>query len=223
MNVEQLLEEGRKLARPCVYLTPKRNGSLAAIWGGDGLIAPDTQNQKFLRHWLSLDCRFLPTGFDLNGCLSLYVDEDGADESGIVAVDFCATLSNLLGSSGIELFAHGEISWPPIDAIFALGSGAVARWLGECDWQKNWPYNSNFRDSEIVAAYEDRLRSQNPLFGAREDVFAMLGGWNEPWPEGDWPDLLAQKLTIFTYRDAEPYVEVWLDENRKFAIIQRIS
>jgi hypothetical protein len=32
MTFEQLIEEDRKLQRPCAFLRPERNGPVAAIW-----------------------------------------------------------------------------------------------------------------------------------------------------------------------------------------------
>ncbi len=239
MNIDQLIEEARKIARPCVDLTQDDNGVLAAIWDGPGLVenrvAPSCSSGIF-RHWLSWDCRFMPPEFeDLRGCLSLYMEEwcEENDPSlegelpdewpAIVASDESRQLSRELSLAGTKLFAHSSLSWPWIDAVFRFGSPAIQEWLADCDWQPKWVYNNNFRDSNIVADYEEFLRSRDPYFGEMEDVFARLGGWHLPWPEDDWVELLDKRLVAMTYRDAEPWLEVWLAENGDLDVLERIT
>lgn len=221
MNSKQLIEEGRHLMRPCVHLKQSNKGApLAALWGGSGS-TPLSDDISPMRHWLSLDCRCMPEGFeDLTGCLSVYVDTRG--KQGIVAVAHSMQLG-LSHTTGLELFAHPGSSWPPIDAIFRFGSSPVKDWIAKCGWKPEWLYNSNFKDHHIVSAYEEHIREQNPFFREEEDVYAMLGGWHESWPENDWCDLLDKRLVVFTYQEAEPWVEVWVDRSQNFQVIQRVS
>lgn len=64
-----------RLARQCVLL--KWSGSadkLAGVWGGRGAVPPPAGP---FRHWLSIDCRFLPAGLGPSrGILSVYTNED---------------------------------------------------------------------------------------------------------------------------------------------------
>ena len=80
-------------------------------------------------------------------------------------------------------------SLPPIDAIFRNGSGMVAEFLKAHAWDPNWPYNDNFK-SEAARAYVAAWMRQCPLY--MDDVVAVKGGWNMPWPDGDW-DALARR------------------------------
>lgn len=225
VNREQLMEEARQLARPCIDLTQDEGAPLAAIWGGVGLVPPPS-SQGLLRHGFSIDCRFLPAGYeDLRGCFSVYVDEDEwtEDEGGIVTRDEAIQLTDKWYLAGTKLFAHSSLSWPWIDAIFRFGSPFVEEWLTDCGWQPEWPYNGNFRDSKVVEDYEEFLRQQDPYFGEMEQVFVRLGGWHLPWPDGDWAELLDKRLVAMTYHDAEPWLEVWTDDKRNFEVLQRIT
>lgn len=240
MNHKQFMEEARKVARPCVDLTQDDSGPLAAIWGGAGLVenrvAPSCSTSGF-RHWLSVDCRFLPPGYEeLRGCLSVYIeenqwkegdawpeDEEPAEWPTIVARNETLQLPTDWNLAGTKLFAHPNVSWPWVDAIFRFGSPAIQEWLADCDWEPERPFDGNFRDSNIVANYEENLRGRDPYFGEMEQVCARLGGWHLPWPEDDWVELLDKKLVAMTYRDAEPWLEVWLDKERNFEVLERIT
>jgi hypothetical protein len=213
MTGEQLLEEGRKLSRPCVYLRDMGEGDVAAVWGGPGAVAAPDSSYK---HWLSLDCRFLPEPANLAGCLSVYTDEE---EGGIAAVDTAVIL--LPTKDGIPLFGHNDLSMPPIDAIFRFGSAAVQDWLRDNAWEPEWGYNDNFSGRDAVAGYESAVQKMSPLYTGT--AFAQLGGWNMPWPEGDWEELLDQTLLVWTFQDAEPWVEVWQDAEHELRVIQRIT
>jgi hypothetical protein len=221
MTAEQLIAEGERLSRPCIYLRPFSDGrETAGIWGGTGIV-PVLDDSY--RHWLTLSSNILPDGFgDLSGCLSVYVAEDA--ENGTVAVDETASLPTDM-TEGTLLFGYTGISYPPIDAVFRFGSPNVHEWLQSNGWQLDWPYNSNFKGREVVEAYENYIQRRNPLFApdSMGGIYAMVGGWHEPWPEGDWEDLLRNRLLLFTYQDAEPFIEVWRDESGSFQVIQRIT
>jgi len=225
MTTEQFIEEARQLARPVFHLTKNQsNGApLAAYWGGSPLVTHPVASDPKFRHWLSIDCRFLPARFeDLKGCLSVYANEN--EEEGIVAVDASMQIDSTSQSvPGLPLFAHPATSWPPIEAIFKFGSPAFKQWHSGEGHSQNSPEVYRLERSTVFGAYDQHLRMNNPLLGWPCGVYAALGGWSEPWPENDWYDLQEKRLVLFTYEDAEPYIEVWLDDNHNFQVIQRIS
>ncbi len=214
MTGEQLIAEGRHLARPCVYL--RLSGEhFAAIWGGEGIV---WCGDGPYRHWLSIACRFIPAGNDgVTGCLSIYTHEDDC-VSGMVTVDDSLTLPD--PTDGLKLYAHPESSLPPLEAVFKLGSSDVADWLRANNWQPDWGFNDNFPDRTPVDSYERAYQNQLPLFN--DSAHAVLGGWHMPWPDGDWDELVDKRLIAWTFAESEPWVEVWDDEGR-FRVIQRIT
>jgi hypothetical protein len=214
MTGEQLIAEGRRLARPCVYLCTSGD-HFAAIWGGKGVV-PGGDGPY--RHWLSVACSYIPGGeAKPSGCLSIYTDEDDCD-SGIVALDDSLTLPEW--AEGLRLYAHPGSSLPPIDAVFKFGSREVAEWLAANEWQPAWGHNDNFPDSAPVALYEREYQKQLPLYSG--GAHAVLGGWHMPWPDGDWDELVDKRLIVWTFAESEPWVEVWKDEG-SFHVIQRIT
>ena len=79
---------------------------------------------------------------------------------------------------GTKLYPHEAGSLPPVDAVFRYGSSAVQEWLRSEEWQPDWGYNENFRDTEPVEEYERVFQAQSPLHAGGEH--ALLGGWHFP-------------------------------------------
>ena len=116
-------------ARPSVLLkgvgTP---GSLCGVWGGPGCIPAPAGP---FRHWLSIDCRFLPAGLEPSrGVLSVYTNEEDC-VSGYAGHDPAARLDVGVGH---PLYAHPAPSLPPPDALSAEDDVAYIRL-----WQANCP------------------------------------------------------------------------------------
>lgn len=215
MTGDDLIAEGERLARPCVHLCPAGDPSAAAaVWRGPGVVPPPGDGYE---HWLSIDCRFLPVGAGpSSGCLSVYTEDD--DRHGAVTHDPSASLSSVRG--GRPLYACPARSLPPLEAVFLRGSPAVAAWLASLGWPPGWGYNGNFPDAEAADAYRAAQHVNLPFDG--EAVFAVLGGWPVPWPDGDWPELVDLPLVVFTLAESEPWVEAFrLDGG--FRVIQRVS
>jgi hypothetical protein len=218
MTAEELLTEAERLARPCVHLRPNGSpGRYAAVWGGAG--AATSLGNEFL-HWLTVDCAFFPAGLTpRTGCLGVYTSETTRGRaSGMVVHEPAARLSNGVGET--RLYAEDARSLPPTDALFRFRSAALHEWLRENGWEPDWGYNVNFADKAPVHAYERRYQSQYPLYSG--GVFATLGGWHFPWPDGDWEELLAGQLLIQTFENSEPWVEVWQWGNG-YRVIERIT
>lgn len=212
MTGGELIAEAERLARPCVLLRKAGlkdrlsaiwgSDRLAAVWGGTGLApAPDDS----FRHWLTVDCRFLPAGHGpAAGCLSIY--SDGEDcETGIAVHDPVGKLTANHG--GAKLYAQTARSLPPVDAVFRFGSPAVHQWLRSNEWQTDWGYNGNFKDPRPVEEYERLYQAECPLYAGGSH--AVLGGWHFPWPDGDWKQWLDRPLLVWTFEESEPWVEVW--------------
>lgn len=135
------------------------------------------------------------------------------DEAGAVHV------SNAPLRSEIPLYAEKYLSLPPIDALFLLGSDKIERFLSEHDWPRSEPFNSNF-PNELAHDYERIWQRNCPMY--RKDVAAVLGGWNMPWPEGDFEQLISAELLVWTFEQSEPWVEAYYSENM-FRVFQRIT
>jgi hypothetical protein len=214
MTAELLIEEGRKLQRSCAFLTPERNGEVAAVWherDEDEILATGE------RCWLTVNARHIP-GLSpmLTGHLSIFSDEYDC-ESGRVEV-----APSRPKRAGTELFAHPASVLPPIDAVFARGSEAIGDWIRSHGWRRTDRYNDNFKDAAIVREYERVWHREFPIY-FESNIHAVLGGWHFPMADRDWHELLDEQLMVFTLRDSEPWVEAWRMRTGLFRVIQRIT
>lgn len=167
----------QRLARPSVLLKRSSDAGLpAGIWGGAGIV-PGPAGP--FRHWLSVDCRFIPAGLGPSGgVLSVYTNEDDC-VSGFVGHDPTAELA---GASGQILYAQAALSLPPPDALSAEGDDTyIELWQGNCPlytdeavavlggWHFPWP------DGD----WEER-REQHLLIWTLEDSEPWVEVWAEP-------------------------------------------
>lgn len=214
MKPARLIAEGRRLARPCVFLRPGRRGRVAATWHE---YDEDEVQHTGYRCWLTIDARFVPGISDkVSGFISVYTDAKRT-KGGRIEVHAKAPTR-----PGITLRATEESVLPPIDAVFAQGSAAIEDWLTKNDWSRDDRYNSNFRDRAVVEAYERVWFQEFPFF-IKDAPYAVLGGWHLPGPDDDWYSLISEQLLVQTLRDSEPWVEAWRLRNGKFRVIQRVT
>ena len=214
MTPDILLAEGRRLARPCVFLRPSGSGPVAAIWHGRDSYEI---NETGSRCWIKVDASFVPgLPKQISGFLSVYVDEEKF-EGGHVEVHTSRSVR-----PGINLYATEESVLPPIDAIFTLGSASIGEWLAANDWPCSERYNDNFRDHEVVDAYERQWMKEYPLYRS-DETYAVLGGWHWPCADDDWHRLVDEQLMVLTVKDSEPWVEAWCLRSGQFKVIQRIT
>lgn len=213
MTLEQLIAEGRKLQRPCLFLRPQGTGQVAAVWYERN----DEESESAGHCWLTVDSRHIPgVAPFVNGFLSIFTDEDTC-QGGRVEV-----APSWPERGGTPLFAHPALVLPPIDAVFARGSDAVGDWIRSHGWGRTDRYNDNFKDAAIVSEYERIWMREFPLY-SDSGVYAVLGGWHRPYADADWHDLVDEQLMIMTVRGSEPWVEAWCDRASQFKVIQRIT
>lgn len=216
MTPEQLIEEGRNLQRPCVFLEPEGSGPFAGIWYE---YDDDEIESTGYRCWITVDSRHVP-GLppSVNGYISVFTDEENS-LGGRVEIT-----PSWPDRPGTKLYARSVDVLPPIDAVFARGSEAVGEWIRSHGWDRSTRFNLNFTDSDRVVsgAYEDLWQSEEPVF--RDDPpYAALGGWHRPGPDHDWFDLINEQLMVFTIRNSEPWVEAWRMRTGEFRVIHRIT
>jgi hypothetical protein len=211
MTVDELIAEGRRLQRPTILLTPEGAGDPAAVWYGHDYAEDPPEGH---RCWISVRAGSIPS-FDGQGWLSVFTNDESC-EGGSVKISSAPHRPN-----GLLLYPKEIAVLPPIDAVFTFGSPSVERWLVDNKWQRDWPYNSNFRDHAVVDKFEAVRQLENPLYW--KDAYASLGGWHVGWPDDDWHDLLDAKLLVHTYMDSEPWLEAWQFASGEMRVIQRIT
>ena len=213
MTAEQLIEEGRKLQRPCFFLRPEVSGEVAAIWHERD---DEEIEETGFQCWLTVDSRFIPNlPKSITGFISIFSNEDDCETG---KIEISAKKPN---RDGVKLYTHAVNVIPPLDAVFSRGSDLVGEWLTANDWSRSERYNNNFPD-KITKAYQEIWFKEFPLY-SNSDVYAMLGGWHWPGQDDDWYDLIDDQLMALTFRDSEPWVEAWRTKNGEFKVIQRIT
>jgi len=214
MTPEMLIAEGRRLARPSVFLRPGGNGPVAAIWHERD---EDEIERTGHRCWITIDGQYVP-GLPkaVAGFLSIFTDEREC-QGGRVEVHPVRPKR-----PGIDLHASVESVLPPIEAVFARGSSAVGEWLVVNDWPRDERYNDNFPESAVVKEYEREWFKGYPLY-RQDDTYAVLGGWHWPCADDDWYQLMDSQLLVLTIHDSEPWVEAWRLGSGQLKVIQRIT
>ncbi len=212
MTPEKLLEEGRRLAKPCVHLT-RHGDDYAGVWGGMGVVP--LRDARF-RHWISVASRIVPGEHGLTGCFSVYANQEDR-ATGLVLVNRHATLPAI--PDGIKLYAHQTASFPPLDAIFRYGSAAVHTWLRSNQWQPEWGYSPQFKDHRATELCASAYREQLDVTERTIDV--VVGGWPRLWRVGEWDERPDCQLLLWTRRDSPPWIELWQDRGQ-LRVVQRI-
>src|SRR5262249_24848724 len=112
------------------------------------------------------------------------------------------------GSDGVGLIGTKDLALPPVEALEVYGGDEMRQLVQDSS------------DSDPIRTYEQRC----PLHYADEEgIYAMLGGWHVPWPENDAYDDEPGRLVLWTFRDAEPWLEVWQRPSGKLDVIPRIT
>lgn len=209
MDTNELLAEAERLERPCLVLTTRRNtGASFGFWGGEPVLKPVSGSW---RYWLTIRCDWLSEqGLPLQGILSVYTNEDDC-VSGMVVHDPKGELPQRV-EGGIRLYGREEAAFPPIEAFLKFGSPALKKCLQ--------PDSSPISEWDFL---ENEYMKHCPLYDSTDTVAAVVGGWHHPWPDGDWEQLNERRLVLWTFRDCEPWVEVWLNRSGRFQVLQRIT
>lgn len=219
LTPDDLIAEGRKLARPAVALhdTGKK---YAAVWRGAGVADPGPGEW---RHWISIDTSYLPDNpRKLKGVVSLYEWFADDDRMGELKVVHSSKATLPRNSDGTKLFARRFDCIPDVDALIHFGSKRIRDWAKATDWEANPVY-----DRTPVKEYLDVVAAEHP-FQSGDGAYAMLGGWSWcfNWCYGidqkyPW-QLMKKALIVLTIAESEPWLEVF-DDGRKFVTFSRIT
>lgn len=212
MTTDTLVKEGRALARPSTFLTKEPLGPVAARWYPPNY---DDYNKTRVHCWLTVDARHIPGYCSQEPTFLTLFSHEGRQDDGRVEITKAWPRED-----GIPLYAHPVSVLPPIDAVFALGSPAIDVWLSSYRCKRTDNFLSSLKDV-AVQEYEKLWEAESPYF--LSEVYAVLGGWHMPWPEGDFKELLQDQLLIWTLQDPEPWVELWRKSSGEFRVVQRIS
>lgn len=193
--------ECQRLARPWLDLRRRREGKAVGVWGGPGPMPPPEGDWE---HWFTVSCDWLARhGFHLSGLLGVYKNCASRKVREFVAL--LGEPSEAGWGEGIELAGTEELSLPPPEALELFGNRAVR------DLVRGDPTGTP------LAHYDEGC----PLY--RKGIFISLGGWHISWPEHDAYDEETGRLVLWTFQDAEPWLEVWQRPSGILEVMPRIT
>jgi hypothetical protein len=220
MTIKELIAEGERLAKPSLLLNERPSDTgIVAYWGGRGrqgsrLPAGD-------RHWITLDCAWLANhGIRVRGSLGVYEVDSRRKWPMPISLDQRpdVPLSRLGIQDGIPLYGHEAPSFPPFEAVCLYGGSVIDEWLDSLGAERT-EYDALVM-TELAASYQQEYRKRCPLF--RDEYAAVLAGWHTIWPDDEFYIPREMRLLLWTFRDAEPWIEVF-ERAPNFPIRVRIT
>jgi hypothetical protein len=211
MNLQTLISEGERIAKPSLHLVEGSVGHPEGFWRGS---RPQREGHQ---HWVTITYgRLQDLDVDLSRHFSVFLDSVGnpwlaGNETEAVASD---TQFN-----GIPLVGIARKSFPPLEALCLYGSGVIEEWLKSVGLSRLDA--GDIYQMEIVEAYNQTYQARSPLYST--EVYAVLGGWHMLWPDDDTYDRGDDRLVLWTFKDAEPWIEVWLTGSGKLKAQSRIT
>lgn len=183
LSVEQMVEEGRRLARPTWILRRTTVGSPAAIWRGESDAGA---------HWITVAWDEFGSPFGMQGSTSIvesdyltFVVEHEQPGSHCVA-------------AGTPLFAHLTRPLPP-PFVLEQESEAIQSWIASKDPARQAKFD----------AYVEAFQTECPLYQQDENVYAAVSSWPIEINKGEWSGRYrADSQLLLTFKDAEPWVEL---------------
>ena len=207
MTIEELIAEGEALARPSLLLVdePNENG-VVAFWGGAGRVELPAGYEFYTRdarHWITFDCAWLARyGRCQAGHIVVYEQQSGGEPQGNTF--YFPTSLRDVEVDGAPLYGVEAPSFPPFQAVCLYGSERVKFWLTSLGLER---HDYETATGDLLRQYEQEWLRRTPWLSGK--YAGVLGGWHLQWPDDDFYLPLEAKLLLWTFRDSEPWVEVW--------------
>ena len=224
--MEWAIQEAEALALPCFDLVPVSRGEQpVAYWGGtrsDLAKKPRGVGSILSReHLLSVDLTVWDAlGLKGRGPFALFLDElrEGGEQADTLPVN-SARVAAVTFAGAVPLKAVESVSMPPIEAVLLYGGPAVDAWL-KGRGLRRWEYAElTTKDTE---GYESYFYERCPLMSA-SPPFARAGGWHIDWSDDDFYIPREMRLMLWTFRDSEPWYEVFLTGMRNYVVKARLT
>jgi hypothetical protein len=130
-----------------------------------------------------------------------------------------ASVSGVTFAGAIPLKAVESVSLPPLEAVLLYGGPAVDAWL-KGRGLRRWEY-ADLTDGE-TKGYRSYFYERSPLM-SDAPPFARAGGWHLLWHDDDFYIPREMRLMLWTFRDSEPWYEVFLTGMLNYVVKARIT
>lgn len=223
----ELIACAESLQQPCFHLIEaKRGDAVVGYWGGQRSDVPETfppevTMYRARRHLLSIDhALFDRLGVKLRYPFALTVwtnieeseapNTDSLDHGSLDGVEF---------KGGVPLTLREAKSFPPFQAVCLYGDERAERWLKRQGLER-WQYEDVPLDQR--EELENAWRERCPMF-ADPPIVAQIGGWHITWPEDNYYTPREMRLLVWTFRDSEPWYEIFQSSMRNLVVKSRIT
>lgn len=195
---------------------------MVGYWGG---IAPDNLISDGWKHIISIDTAWLTSkGYLLDKYLTLLKKIDTPEEYTIKSTTEEAFIA--ASRSGIRLSGEESDMLPPMSAIVQSRDKQVDDWLSSLKLSESEAlyFYSEIQNAEPGASYTRMFNRTLPLLSQDSSIAAVLGGWHVLWPsEKPYRYRREERLVLFTLWEAEPWIEMRMNEHGSLAAFSRIT
>ncbi len=194
MTLEQLLKAAEEIAKDCYVYTRAKEGD--TVYG----------------YWFEENSSPVKFAFNYRNGLYFMVVNESENQVYIKSNKDVEQKYTINLKEAIPLTKMKTKSYPSLDYLFYYGNKEIEQWLQKNKWEKDWGYNSNFKDS-VAEKYNSWWQTTSPFY-AHEELFAFEGGWPMTWPDDDEPLLFNNKneFVVCTLKDPEPWLEFYVTE-----------
>ena len=205
ISVEELWEESARIALPVLHLKARKtkNTSQAPVAVWNSSLSSGWKSGA----WMRVDLRHHPNPkVQANGVLTVHIDHPRGPGKAI----FEKSRKLQVEKGEKPLYGAREQDYPENSVLAVKASKKVRTAIEE----------SPHAMAEYEQAWWEEVHPRDHLSDTA--VYAQLGGWPITWPEDAADEQLRKHLVLRTYRDSEPWIEVFRS-GRKFEVFERIT
>lgn len=205
MEIDELVAYAEAIQRPCYQLFEAKPGEqVVAQWGG----SRDDIKLEGNRHILSWDFELtFKLGIQRRNPFALITwTNPRGDEQPRLQPAKPQAFGDIPFKDTTPLSARSATSFPPFEALCLYGDQRIGEWLKSIGLER-WDYED--ANAVLREQYQEIYQQRCPLY-TEPSIVAQLGGWHSIWPDDDYYIPREMQMLCWTFRDAEPWYEIFL-------------
>lgn len=119
------------------------------------------------------------------------------------------------------LFGVSSDSLPPLEAILRHGGKEADAFFASLGPSRD--FHDIFNSEQHLNYLRGPYTRNNPMMRTSTNVYAVMGGWRCSLPSMKSYDEIKGQLLLWTLRDAEPWLEVWLTKGGRLRVVSHRS